>query len=378
MGRAVGVPGAAEGPAGRRRRRPRRRASTPAAGRHLWDRIVQRRRPALAAPPEGPRRGRAGPQGPHRPRGQAGPRRHPRHRVRRAAAAARARPPRPRPALAHHPRRRSPSWRRRATSTPTTPASWPRPTGSCAGSSTGSSCYDGSRCTPCPTDDADAHAASPAPSATATRPRARPLEQLDAELAPPPGAPCASIHERLYFRPLLEAFAAADAELLGRARRRRGPAQPPSASPTASAPGPRCGELTRGLDPLVAPDAADAAAAARLAVGEPRPRPRPAQPAQPARRPRRGRGAGPRAFRESPEAARRLCHARRHQPPGRRHRCSATSTSSPACPTPSSSRTQPKRRAGRPRPRRPSSWRDERDEPPARRCSGGRTATCSA
>ena len=48
------------------------------------------------------------------------------------------------------------------------------------------------------------------------RPPARALDQLDAELAPPPGAPCARIHERLYFRPLLEAFAGADAELLAK------------------------------------------------------------------------------------------------------------------------------------------------------------------
>ena len=107
-------------PVGRRRRRSARRWLD-AAQRWLWADAVHRRRPALAAGDEGPGRGRGRPQGPHRPRAEAGPGRHPRHRVRGAAAAARARP-RSTPSCARPPRSSpSPSWPRPATSTATTP-----------------------------------------------------------------------------------------------------------------------------------------------------------------------------------------------------------------------------------------------------------------
>ena len=94
------------------------------------------------------RRGRGGAVGSRRARGQAGPGRHPRHRVRGADAAARARR-RPRAALAQHAHRPGRDGRGRLRR-PTTPPTWRRRTASCAGSSTRCRSRTSARRTPCP------------------------------------------------------------------------------------------------------------------------------------------------------------------------------------------------------------------------------------
>ena len=133
VGRAVGVPGAAQGRARSPATRARPTRFDAAADAPLWDRPFTADDLRSLRAHEGPGRGRARPPGPRRARGQAGAGRHPRHRVRGAAAPARARPGRPRPALAHHARRARPSWRAAATSTGRRRRARPTPTGSCAG-----------------------------------------------------------------------------------------------------------------------------------------------------------------------------------------------------------------------------------------------------
>ena len=65
------------------------------------------------------------------------------------------------------------SWRRPATSTRTTPASWPTRTGSCGASSTGSSCAMAPPSTPCPSAT-PTDGGSPARSTSATLSRSAP------------------------------------------------------------------------------------------------------------------------------------------------------------------------------------------------------------
>ena len=99
---------------------------------------------------EGARRGDHRAQGHRRPRAEAGPRRHPRHRVRGAAAPARARTRGPLGPLAHHPRRAARArrrWLRRARRRRSASTA---PTGSSAPSSTASSSTTSSRPTSSP------------------------------------------------------------------------------------------------------------------------------------------------------------------------------------------------------------------------------------
>ena len=138
VGQDVGVPGAAQGPAGRRRPGARagvRRGVAPL----VWqaaDRAGLRRRRAADAPPG---RGDAARRG-EPPRAQARPGRPAGRGVRRAAAAARARPHRRHRCAAPTRWRRWRRCRRTATSGATTPPSSTAPTASCAPSSTGCSC----------------------------------------------------------------------------------------------------------------------------------------------------------------------------------------------------------------------------------------------
>ena len=103
VGADVGVPGAHQGPAGRRRRRPRR--GVPRGGRapRVAGPARPRRRPG-GPHDEGAGRGGGVEAGPDGAGDQAGPRGPPRHRVRRAAAPARPRPPRPGDPLPQHAR----------------------------------------------------------------------------------------------------------------------------------------------------------------------------------------------------------------------------------------------------------------------------------
>ena len=144
--------------------------------------------------------------GPDGPGDQAGPGGLTRHRVRRAAAPARPRPPRPRDPLPQHargPRRSSAS---RATSTPPRSAPSTPPTGSSARSSTGSSCVD----------EAQVHSLPVRPGRDRTQlarvlgyrdeGSSTALDQFEAAHRRQQ-AQVRSIHEKLFFRPLLEAIA---------------------------------------------------------------------------------------------------------------------------------------------------------------------------
>ena len=119
-------------------RRPDGVAGRAAAG-------LRRRRPGHAPPGAGQPARRRG-----RPGAQARPRRAARHRVRRPAAAARARPGRRDAARGAAPWRRWPRWPPAATSAGPTRPAWRRPTGSCAASSTCSSCAGCAARTCCP------------------------------------------------------------------------------------------------------------------------------------------------------------------------------------------------------------------------------------
>ena len=178
---------------------------------------------------------------------------------------------------------------------------------------------------------------SPGRSASATPPSASALEQLDAALARHQ-ATVRTIHERLYFRPLLEAFAAGDEELLRR---------PGAVEARLSAFGFSDGlrtraavrELTRGLTrssrlmqqilPLLL----------GWLVGEPGSRPRAAQRAQPGQRPAPVGRAHPDVPRVAGGGAPAL-PPRRHHTPGGRHAAAEPGSGRPA------SRSRP---AGHPR-----------------------------
>ena len=134
-----------------------------------------------------------------------GPRRHPRHRVRGAAPPARARARRRLGALAHHARRAARARRRRLHRTRPTPTASTGRTGSSAPSSTGSSSTTSSRPTSSrPTSSRGS--GSPGCSATATAPSAPRWSASKPSTATTSG-PCARIHERLFFAPLLETLA---------------------------------------------------------------------------------------------------------------------------------------------------------------------------
>ena len=104
LGQDLGVPGAAQGPAGRRRpRRSARSTSTPS--RPLVWQAAERENFVARRAEDAPPRRRQHPRRRGRPRAQARPRRAAGRRVRRPAAPARARPQRRLPAQRHHPRR---------------------------------------------------------------------------------------------------------------------------------------------------------------------------------------------------------------------------------------------------------------------------------
>ncbi len=276
----LGVPGAHQGPAGGRRRRAR--PGLPGGGRapRLAGAARPRRRPGGPGD-EGPGRGGGLERGPDRPGDQAGPGRHARHRVRRPAAPARPRPPRPRDPLAQHPRR--PRRARPGRLRRHRPGPHPR------------------RRLPVP-----AHGRAP-PAAASTRPRSTPcrptpasrtqlarvlgyrdegpstaLDQFDAAHRRQQSQ-VRSIHEKLFFRPLLEAFAGTGPLSQRGGRGAAGRLRLPRRGPHPGRPG---GADHRPVPALPA-DGAALPAAARMAVGDARPRPR-AAPAPPA-----GRGPGP-------------------------------------------------------------------------------------
>ena len=140
------------------------------------------------------------------------------------------------------------------------------------------------------------------------RPDAGPTEAFDRDLARHRNL-VRAVHERLYFRPLLDALAGAGrlsteaaAGAPGQLRVRRRRADPG-----------RGARADPGPDPDVADDAAAPAAAARLAVGVARPRPGAAGPAQAGVRRPAGVGAGarlPRQPRRRPAPVRPAGHQR--------------------------------------------------------------------
>ena len=265
VGAALGVPGAAQGRA--RRRRPRRSdaAWASAAALALWDRRFTADDLRSIREHEGAGRDRGRPPGHGRPGGEARPGRHPRHRVRRAAAAARARPGRPRAALAHDARRRSPRCGRAGTSRRTTPVGLADAYRflrtvehrlQLGGRATDPHrSRRGSRRTPShgPGARLPRHAANRVPR---TQFDARP-RRASARVRPNP-------------RTALLPTAARGALAGGVAcspRCGRRPAGRASASPTPTALGPGGARADPWPHPLVAPDAAAPPAAARLAVG---------------------------------------------------------------------------------------------------------------
>ena len=330
VGRTVGVPGAAQGPIAVAGDAELGAAFDDAAEPTAVVAGLHRRRPAGDAPPQGPQRGRARPPGPHRPRGQAGPGRHPRHRVRRPDAAARPRPTRSRSALADDARRPGRARAARATSTRTTPGSWPRRTASCAASSTVCSCgrHPGAR-------DARrrrrAHRDRPHARAPRRRGRPAPSSSSTPQLARAPGHgagdPRAAVLPPAARGVLRERRGAAPPP-----RRRRGAGSAPSASPTDSRTRAAVRELTRGFTrssrlmqqilPLLlgwlseSPDPDLGLLNLRNLFDDPR-----------------RSAALTRAFRESPEAATPAVPPGRDEPTRRRHPRTATPTSSPASPT---------------------------------------------
>ena len=277
---------------------------------------LRRRRPRRAADDEGAGGGDRRQPGPRPARAQAGPRRDPRRRVLRAAAAARPRRPRPGPAAAGHaagPRRAGRRRLRRGRGRGGAGHRLPVPA---------------HRRAPPPARRGGAgphRAVRPGvegpPGAGARLPRAGPTEtpgeRFDAVLARHQGTGRA-IHERLFFRPLLEAFAGgtADETLPGElAERPASTASPPDAAEErlaafgfADADRTRqaLSELTRGLTrssrlmqqllPLLldwlseSPDPDQGLLGLRTLAGSPH-----------------RRDLLVTAFRESPELARRLC-----------------------------------------------------------------------
>ena len=169
----------------------------------------RRRRTAPGPPAQGPGRAGRQPSGPGRPGAETGKGRHPRHRVRRPASAAGPRPGRPTAAVARQPCRPWRPWPPGGTSAPRMPPPWRPPTGSCARSSTACSCTRISRSTPCRATRRPG-SAWPGCSATATRRSATAVAQFEADLRHHQSR-VRWIHERLFFRPLLESFTAAPA-----------------------------------------------------------------------------------------------------------------------------------------------------------------------
>ena len=148
VGPELGVPGAHQGPA----RRRRRRAGTSLHGHHRAPRVARGARPGRrprGAGDEGARRSRDGPEGSRRPRAQARAGRDPRHRVRGPAPATRPRPPRRVDPVRHDAGRARATGGRRLRRVDRTPTASPRRTSSSGPSSTASSSGTSSRRTRC-------------------------------------------------------------------------------------------------------------------------------------------------------------------------------------------------------------------------------------
>ena len=258
-----------------------------------------------------------------------GPRRHPRHRVRGAAAPARARPQRPRPAFADHARRarraragRVRGGRRRSRARAT-------PTASCATVEHRLQLVDEQQVHALPTDVAARTRLARVLGYRDTA-EADALEQLDDALRRHQ-ATVRSIHERLFFRPLLEALAGSASATLAPGEAETRLAAFGFTDPARTRQAVR--ELTRGLTrssrlmqqllPLLLEWLSRVA----------RPRPRPARPAQAQLRAaarHRARHRVPRLARGGAAAVRRA----RHEPAARPRRSSTTPTSSPRSATP--------------------------------------------
>ena len=377
VGSHLGVPGAAEGPP--RRRPPGARRTL--RGAHAPVRVARRprsRRGARDPGDEGARRDDHRPARARRPRAQARPGRHPRRRVRGAAAAARARPPRPvgaQPDDARRARRpRGGRLRRR----PTTRRASTTRTGSCARSSTGCSSTTSSSSTPCPPTRRARTRLARVLGYRGGRVRSE-LEAFDADQRAHQRT-VRTIHERLFFAPLLDALAGV------------GPLTPEAAEERLAAFGFTDIDRTRAAVRELADGLTRRSkllqqllpAGARVAVVDARPRPR----APPAAPPRRGAGAL--------GVARDDASATRRAPRNGRARCSGRRawSATPSAVTPSSSRSSATTTRSRAR-RRTRSWctsRWRRSGGGATRPSGGpgsaassaasccasRAATCSA
>ena len=251
LGQHLGVPGAAQGATGRRRSRARARATSTSIAPLVW---TAAERPDFVADVQAMRRRAIAnlPSDVAPPRDQARPGRPARRRVRDPAAAARARARRRIAAAARRRCRRWPRCTPAATSAATTRSAWPTRTGSCAAPSTGCSCAGCGAPTWCPTTPTSwpcwraawAFARTPA----AARPRC-----FEAEWALH-AREVRRLHEKLFYRPLLEAVARVPSEALrltpgrgrpaaGRARLRRsgrGAAPHRGADRRVCRGGPRC------------------------------------------------------------------------------------------------------------------------------------------
>ena len=268
----------------------------------MWPERARSRRDPRDPGDEGARRGDHRAQGPRRPRAQARAGRDPRHRVRGAAAAARARAstttsvrsPTTLDALARARRRRLRRARRRRRASTTR-------TGSCAPSSTGSSSTTSSRRTRSRPTSRRARA-WPACSATATSPDADRARSVRGRAPRRTRPRCASIHERLFFAPLLDTLAGAGplsprgrrgtAGRLRLHRRRAHPRRRRASSPLGLT------RRSRLMQQLLPGDP-------RLALRDARPRPRAAPAAAAGRRAGRARRCSrhvPRRARSRPSA----------------------------------------------------------------------------
>ena len=314
-----------------------------------------------------------------------GPRRPARRRVRGAAAAAGARPRRRVAARRRHAAGARGAVAPAATSAATTRRRSTAPTASCAPSSTGCSCSGCAAPTCCPTTTPSLRWLARVAGLPARRPRRR-------------GATCSTpswalharevrrLHEKLFYRPLLEAVARVP-ERAAAADARRRPARGwrRSASPTRPA---RCGTsrrsppgcrrraaIQRTLLPVLLAEFADApdpdARPARLPAGVRRARRHALVPAAAARRGPGGASGWPSC--SAPAGTSPSCS------PARRRRCGCSPT------TPSWRRARG-RRAGRRAGRPPAARHDDpgRRSPraprrcAARSCSGSPAPTCSA
>ena len=227
----MGAPGAAQGATGRGRPRPGRGAHA-RRGRATLVRTVVGRRPAGGAADEGPDRGlrRRRPERTGRSSSGGGAASATSSSPRSCCSSCTGGTTRPCGCGARCPR--SPRWPTVGTSTAQMPAGCAPATGSCAGSSTPSSSTARARRPACPPIRSPA-SGWPGRSGSATSRTGSAVDDLDRELGAC-RATVRSIHERLYFRPLLEAFSGVD-----------GPLRPDAAAERLAAFGFSDGERTR-------------------------------------------------------------------------------------------------------------------------------------